>query len=190
LRAQNPNGYTINNNPYVVFDRIICERHQHHTSHSRTFQLEGATMIRINRVRYIDAMPGAVFAALSDPNSLVGLMPRVRRVEMIDRQPDRARIATEMAIGPFSNIRSEGDVRWQNGREVVFSSRTPLPIEARWTLTPTGSGTVLQAALSLDLTPLIGILAAFVPHKDVANMVGPDLDSALAEVARRVEHKQ
>jgi hypothetical protein len=95
-----------------------------------------------------------------------------------------------MTIGPFSNIRSEGDVRWQNGREVVFSSRTPLPIEARWTLTPSGSGTVLQAALSLDLTPLIGILAAFVPHKDVANMVGPDLDAALAAVARRVEHKQ
>jgi len=146
-------------------------------------------MIHINRVRYIDATPEAVFAALSDPNNLAGLMPRVQRVEMIERQPDRARIATQMTIGPFSNIRSEGDVRWQDGREVVFSSRKPLPVEARWTLTPSGSGTDLQAALSLDLTPLIGLLAAFVPQNDVANMVGPDLDAALAEVARRVEHK-
>jgi carbon monoxide dehydrogenase subunit G len=147
-------------------------------------------MIHIHRVRYIDATPEAVFAALSDPSNLAGLMPRVRRVEMIDRQPDRARIATQMTIGPFSNIRSEGDVRWQAGHEVVFSSRTPLPVEARWTLTPSGSGTNLQAALSLDLAPLIGLLAAFVPQRDVANMVGPDLDAALAEVARRVEQRQ
>ena len=147
-------------------------------------------MIRINRTRYIEATPEAVFAALSDPNNLAGLMPRVRRIEMLDRQPDRARIATQMTIGPFSNIRSEGDVRWQAGREVVFSSRTPIPVEARWILTPCGSGTNLQAALSLDLAPLIGMLAALVPQKDVVNMVGPDLDAALAEVARCVEHKQ
>ena len=131
-----------------------------------------------------------MFAALSDPSNLAGLMPRVRRVDLMDRQPDRARIATQMTIGPFPNIRSEGDVRWQAGREVVFSSRTPLPVEARWILTPCGSGTDLQAMLSLDLAPLIGMLAAFVPQKDVANMVGPDLDAALAEVARRVERKQ
>ena len=147
-------------------------------------------MIHINRVRHIDATPEAVFAALADPNNLAGLMRRVRRIEMMDRQPDRARIATQMTIGPFSNIRSAGDVRWQDGREVVFSSRTPLPVEARWTLTPSGSGTDLQAALSLDLAPLMGILAAFVPQQDVANTVGPDLDAALAEVARRVERKQ
>ena len=147
-------------------------------------------MIRINRTRHIDATPEAVFAALSDPSNLAGLMPRVRRVDLMDRQPDRARIATQMAIGPFANIRSEGDVRWQAGREVVFSTRRPLPVEARWILKPSGSGTDLQAMLSLDLAPLIGVLAAFVPHKDVANMVGPDLDAALAEIARRVERKQ
>jgi len=147
-------------------------------------------MIHINRVRHINATPEAVFDALADPSNLAGLMPRVRRVEMMDRQADRARIATQMAIGPFSNIRSEGDVYWDRGREVVFRSRTPVPVEARWTLTPAGNGTDLQAAFSLDLAPLMGILAAFVPQKDVANIVGPDLDAALAEVARRVERKQ
>ena len=147
-------------------------------------------MICVNRARYIDATPEAVFAVLSDPGNLACLMPRVRRVEMTDRQPDRARIAAQMAIGPFTNIRSEGDVRWQSGREVVFRSQKPLPVEARWTLTPSGGGTDLQAALSLDLAPLIGPLAAFVPQNDVANMVGPDLDAALAEVARRVERQK
>ena len=147
-------------------------------------------MIRINRTSYIEATPEAVFAALSDPNNLIGLMPRVRRVEMLDRQPDRARIATQMTIGPFSNIRSEGDVHWQAGREVMFRSCTPLPVEVRCILTPCGSGTNLQAAFSLDLAPLIGMLAALVPQQDVANMVGPDLDAALAEVARRVERRQ
>jgi carbon monoxide dehydrogenase subunit G len=147
-------------------------------------------MIHINRIRHINATPEAVFDALADPSNLAGLMPRVRRVEMMDRQADRARIATQMAIGPFSNIRSEGNVYWDRGREVVFRSRTPVPVEARWTLTPSGDGTDLQAAFSLDLAPLMGILAAFVPQKDVANIVGPDLDAALAEVARRVERKQ
>jgi hypothetical protein len=142
-------------------------------------------MIHIHRIRHIDAAPEAVFVALSDPSNLARLMPRVRQVDLIERQPNRARIATYMTIGPFANIRSEGDVRWQAGREVVFSS-----VEARWILKPSGSGTDLQAMLSLDLAPLIGVLAAFVPHKDVANMVGPDLDAALAEIARRVERKQ
>jgi hypothetical protein len=146
-------------------------------------------MIRINRTRYIEATPDAVFAALADPNNLASLMPRVHRVEMLDRQPDRARIATQMTIGPFSNIRSEGDVCWQAGREVVFSSRRPVPVESRWILTPCGSGTKLQAAFSLDLVPLMGLLAALVPQQEVANMVEPDLDAALAEVARRVEHR-
>ena len=79
---------------------------------------------------------------------------------------------------------------WQAGREVVFSSRTPVPVEARWILTPYGSGTNLQAAFSLDLVPLMGMLAALVPQQEVANMIAPDLDAALAEVARRVECKQ
>jgi carbon monoxide dehydrogenase subunit G len=146
-------------------------------------------MISVNRTRHIDASPDAVFAALSDPEHLSGLMPRVRRVEMVEQGADHARIATRMALGPFGEIRSEGDVRWTSGREVVFSARRPVGVEARWTLTPAGEGTDVQAALSLDLAPIMGPLAAFVPQKDVASMVGPDLDAALAEVARRVERK-
>jgi carbon monoxide dehydrogenase subunit G len=146
-------------------------------------------MINVNRTRHIDAPPEAVFAALADPDNLAGLMPRVRRVELVERDEDHARVATHMAFGPFGDIRTEGDVRWQAGREVTFNARRPLPVEARWTLTPADGGTDLSATLSLDLAPLIGPLAAFVPQKDVAGMVAPDLDAALAEIARRVEHK-
>jgi carbon monoxide dehydrogenase subunit G len=147
-------------------------------------------MISIQRVRHIEASPEAIFDTLSDPSNLAGLMPRMRRVELKERQANWARIITVMAIGPFTDIRGEGDVRWQPGREVVFSSQKPVSVEARWTLTPAGGGTDVKAALSLDLAPLIGPLAAFVPQQEVAAMVGPDLDAALAEIARRVENRR
>src|SRR5262249_8261159 len=117
-------------------------------------------------------------------------MPRVRRVEIVDRQPDRVRIATHMSFPLFGDIRTEGDVHWRRDCEVVFSARRPLPVEARWTLTPSQGGTELQAALALDLAPLIGPLAALVPQREVANMIGPDLDAALVEIARRVERRR
>jgi carbon monoxide dehydrogenase subunit G len=145
-------------------------------------------MINVNRALHIDAAPEAVFAVLSDPQNLAGLMPRVRRVELIDQQPDHARIATYMSFGLFGDIRTEGEVRWRDDREIVFSARRPVSVEARWTLTPSNGGTDLQATLALDLAPLIGPLAAFVPQHEVANMIGPDLEAALAGVARRVAH--
>ena len=144
-------------------------------------------MITVNRTRHIDATPEAIFAALSDPARLSRLLPRVRRIEFIERAADHARIATHMALGPFGDLRCEGEVRWQADREVVFSSRLPVPVESRWTLTPANGGTDLHAALSLDLAPLIGPFAAFVPSEQVIRMLGPDLDAALAELASRVE---
>jgi hypothetical protein len=151
---------------------------------------KGTAMINVDRTLHIDAAPAAVFAALADPHKLAAIMPRVRRVELVERGADHARIATYMAFWPFGDIRTEGDVQWRTDREIIFSSRQPVGVEARWTLTPSGSGTDLRAALSLDLAPLIGPLASFVPQNDVAGMVAPDLDAALAEVARRVKRRQ
>jgi carbon monoxide dehydrogenase subunit G len=144
-------------------------------------------LIKVSRDRQIDAPPEAVFAALADPEQLSAIMPRVRRVEVLERGIDRARVATHMAIGPFGDIRSEGDVRWQTGREVVFITHKPVAVEARWALAPSGGGTRLQATLSLDLASLLGPLATFVPQNEVANMVAPDLEAALAAIAKRVE---
>lgn len=143
--------------------------------------------ITISRTRFIGAPPATVFAVLADPQQLGTLLPRVRRVEFLERGPQSARIATHMAFGPFGDVRTEGDVRWQEGRELVFESQRPVPVTSRWTLTPSGAGTELLATLALDLTALIGPLAAFVPPERVADVVAPDLDAALAEIARRTQ---
>ena len=144
-------------------------------------------MIEISRSRFVAAPPASVFAALADPANLAGIIPRVRRVELLEQHPDRARVATHMALGPFGEIRNEGEVRWQTDRAIVFSSRRPMPVEARWSLVPRGAGTDLQVQLALDLAALIGPLAALVPTAEVAKLVAPDLEAALAAVARRAE---
>ena len=147
-------------------------------------------MIEVHRSRSIQAAPAAVFAALADPDNLAAIVPRVRKVELIERAANSAKIVTYMALGPFGTIRSEGDVRWQTDRELIFSTARPVPVEARWTLSATDRGTNLQATLSLDLTPIIGPFAAFVPPNEVAKMVGPDLEAALAAIAQRAEQKR
>jgi carbon monoxide dehydrogenase subunit G len=143
-------------------------------------------MITVERTRHIDASPEAIFNALSDPAKLAALLPRVQRVEFIDRGADRARIATYMALGPFGNIRSEGELTWQDNREVVFSARKPVTVQSRWTLVPANGGTDVHASLSLDLAPLIGLFASFVPPDQVKQMIEPDLELALTEIANRV----
>jgi hypothetical protein len=155
-------------------------------------QEKGGVMITVDRTRHIAATPAEIFAALSDPGKLSGLLPRVRRIEFIERTADCARVATHMALGLFGDIRSEGEVCWQTDREVVFSSHRPVRVESRWTLIPANGGTDLCAALSLDLAPLIGPFAAFIPPEQITRMIGPDLDTALAELASRVEgrHEQ
>ena len=144
-------------------------------------------MFRVTRSRQIDAPAARVFAALADPASLAGIVPRVQRITVLRRGAESAAVATEMALGPFGTLRSEGDVRWQTDREVVFSTRRPVAVEARWTLEETSAGTILQATLSLDLAPLIGPFTALIPPNEVEKMIAPDLDTALAEIARRVE---
>ena len=144
-------------------------------------------MIEVSRRRQIAATASAVFAALADPDNLATIVPRVRRIELLERTATRARVATHMALGPFGELRSEGDVRWATDREVVFSTRRPVPVEARWLLTPHNGGIDLLVTLGLDLAALIGPLAALVPANEVAKLVTPDLDAALAAIARRVE---
>ena len=143
-------------------------------------------MIRVSRQRRIAAPPPAVFAALTEPDRLAALLPRVRRIEVLEQRPGFARVATHMALGPFGTLRSEGEVRWQDGREVVFSAPRPVPVEARWQLVPTEEATDLHATLTLDLAPLLGPLAAFVPTAEVERMVAADLEAALQAVASAV----
>ncbi len=144
-------------------------------------------VVNVERERQINAAPEDVFAALSDTENLGRVLPRVKRVEVIKSGPMSARIATHMSLGPFGSIRSEGDVRWQTNREIVFSSSQPVPIETRWTLIPGEHGTHVRAELTLDLSSMMGPFSAFIPQENIAAMIGPDLDTTLGAVARLVE---
>ena len=119
------------------------------------------------RIRIPGVHPEQVFALLSEQTVSGSLLPRVRRVELLDRDETarRARLVTHMSMGGvFGTIRCEGELTWQDNREVVFLVRTPLPVETRWTLVPATDGTDLQASMGLDLVPLLGPMAAFVPE--------------------------
>ncbi|MDW8148018.1 MAG: SRPBCC family protein [Roseiflexaceae bacterium] len=128
-----------------------------------------------------------VFDVLTDPQTLAGLLPRVKKVEVLHRGASSARVATHMAVGPFVTIRSEGDVHWQHNQEVVFTSRHPVTVESRWSFVPEGKETNLRVKLTVDLAPMLGPLAAMVPADQVADVIGPDLDQVLTALARRIE---
>jgi carbon monoxide dehydrogenase subunit G len=141
----------------------------------------------VSRARHVLAPPDAVFAVLADPAALAGLLPRVKKVELLEQGDGQARIATHMQITPFNTVRSEGEVRWQGTREIVFRTLQPAGVETRLELRPTATGTNVYATLALDLAPMLGPLAAFVPHDQVAGAAGPDLDATLNAIARAVE---
>ena len=144
-------------------------------------------MIKVSRHSYIEgATPETIFATLSDPKGLTQLLPRVRQVDILERKADWARLVTHMSLGGiFGTIRCEGELTWVEPSEIVFTVRKPLPVETRWTLTPTAAGTNLQAAIALDLAPLLGPMAQFVPTDSVADMMAKELESALASIKAR-----
>ena len=147
-------------------------------------------MIQVSRTRHFDAPASKIFALLSDTNHLSLLLPRVRQIEVLERNPTSARIATYMAFGPLGDIRSEGDVHWQTDREIIFKATQPAIIEARWTLNPANNGTGVMSQVLLDLTPMLGPVAKFVPPNQVIDMVGPRLDATLDELGRLLAKAQ
>lgn len=147
-------------------------------------------MIKVTRRAYIEhTTPEAIFTALSDPKSIGKLLPRVQKVEMLNRDDvnRKARLVTHMGLGGiFGTIRCEGDLTWVEPREILFKVRTPVPVETRWTLTPAVNGVDVQATMTLDLTPMLGPMAAFVPTQQVADMLAAELDSALKAIATQL----
>lgn len=145
-------------------------------------------MITVKRRSYIEgATPEEVFTALSDPKGIERLLPRMRKVELLSRRANCARLVTHMAIGGmFGTIRCEGDLHWIEPHEIVFKVAKPLPVETRWSLAQAPRGTELNATMSLDLKPLLGGMAKFVPNDAVADMIGKELDSALKEMTLRM----
>jgi carbon monoxide dehydrogenase subunit G len=145
-------------------------------------------MITVDRHSYIEhATPEEVFEALSDPTRIEQLLPRMRKVEIKSRQANQAHLVTHMSLGGiFGTIPCEGNLHWVEPHEIIFKVKTPLPLQTRWTLSPAVNGTDLQATMSMDLRPMLGPMAAFVPTDAVVDMVGKELDHALTEMSHRL----
>jgi hypothetical protein len=148
---------------------------------------EERLMITVVRRTYIQSVtPEQVFAALSEPKNLTQLLPRVRKAEIKGRDANNARLVTYMSLGGiFGTIRCEGNLKWVEPREIVFEVEKPLPLETRWVLTSGVNGTDLQATMLLDLIPLLGPMAQFVPTNAVADLIGAELDQALKAITER-----
>ncbi|WP_028458363.1 SRPBCC family protein [Chloroflexus sp. Y-396-1] len=146
-------------------------------------------MIKVGRRCHIEGVtPEQVFTTLSDPSLIGQILPRVQKTELYDRDDiaRHAKLVTHMSMGGlFGTIRCEGDLTWQDNREIVFTVRTPLPVETRWVISPAINGTDVQVVMGIDLKPILGAMAAFVPEKTVADMLGSDLETALRGVARQ-----
>lgn len=146
-------------------------------------------MITVSRRSTIEATtPEEVFTALSDPDRISHLLPRMKKVEILNRDMEArtARLVTYMSMGGiFGTIRCEGDLTWEEPSDIVFKVRTPLPLETQWTLTPAINGTELYATMSLDLEPMLGAMTAFVPTQVVSDILGHELDAALKSISER-----
>ena len=81
--------------------------------------------------------------------------------------------------GIFGTIRCEGDLTWTAPSDILFKVHKPVSLETRWTLSPAVNGTDLQATMSLDLEPMLGAMAAFVPKQIVSDMLAGELEAAL-----------
>ncbi|NTU78746.1 MAG: cyclase [Chloroflexales bacterium] len=147
-------------------------------------------MIKVNRRAYLEhTTPEAIFATLSDPNGIAKLLPRMQKVDLLDRDDVncKARLVTHMSLGGiFGTIRCEGDLTWVEPREILFKVRTPVPVETRWVLTSAVNGADIQATMTLDLTPMLGPMAAFVPTQQVAEILAAELDAALKAITNKM----
>jgi carbon monoxide dehydrogenase subunit G len=151
-------------------------------------------MIKVARRAYIEgSTPEEIFAALSDPKGISQLLPRVQKVEMLERDDakQRAKLVTHMGFGGiFGTVRCEGDLSWVEPREIVFQVRNPLPVETRWMLEPAVNGTELRASMALDLGPMLGPMAAFVPAEQVSEMLATELESAIKAIAAKMRGRE
>lgn len=146
-------------------------------------------MITINLRSYIkDADPEDVFYALADREGLKSLMPRLRKVEFVDQSANSETVVMHVGIGGnFGTIRCEGKLSWEEPRELTFEVSKPLPVKTHWTFAPAVNGTEINITMNLQLEPMLGPLAKFVPKNTVEDMMVKELKFAIQQVAQRVK---
>lgn len=146
-------------------------------------------MIKLNlRSHLKGATPDEVFDALSDREGLNILLPRMRKIEFYDERANSQKMVMHISIGAgFGTIRCEGTLSWVEPHELTFTVHTPLPVETKWKLAPAVNGTELDISMQLDLEPMLGPMARFVPSATVKEMMQKEMTHAIKQIALRVQ---
>jgi carbon monoxide dehydrogenase subunit G len=139
----------------------------------------GLDAIVLRRSRVLEASPAEVYGALSDPQGLGRLLPRVTRLRMRKTGEHSADLTTWMQFPVVGEVQTDGELAWQENQEVVYRSRSTLPVTARWTIAAHPEGALLTGELDLNLVPLLGPLARFVPEQSVKDVMAKELDKAI-----------
>lgn len=133
------------------------------------------------------AAPQEVFAALSDRQGLKSLMPRMQKIEFLGGSDNSETVVMHIGIGGgFGTIRCEGTLGWVEGREVTFNVKYPLPVEVRWVMSQAVKGTDMDITLELDLEPMLGKMARFVPRQMVEEIMVKEMKHAMGQMPARI----
>jgi carbon monoxide dehydrogenase subunit G len=146
-------------------------------------------MIKVDLRHYIEnATPAEVFLALSDPDGLMDLLPRLRKAEMTNIQTNQAHLVMHIWIGQIVDmVHCEGKLTWVEEREISFVVQKPLPVKVHWALAPGVLGTDIRLTLTLDLAPLLGPIAFLVPNEVVKTLIVRELEHALLQIPKRLK---
>lgn len=142
-------------------------------------------MIQVERRKTIAAPVDVVKAALSDVEHLDRLLRRVERVEVQGSTAERARVTLALRTSRFGVMRIDGEARLlPNGTR--FVAVKPLQIDSRWTVEARGDATEVTAQLAIELAPILGAFARFVPARMVESKLSQELDESLQALERLV----
>jgi len=108
-------------------------------------------------------------------------------MDILSHHANHATVRMVFALAGFPAMPTEGTVSWDGSGEIRFTATHPLDITMLFGLMPDGDRTQLTMAMTLDVSPLMGALSAFIPHERIAGAIGPELDTALARVAHAIE---
>lgn len=148
-------------------------------------------MIEVNLRSHIkNTTPEELFEELSDRERLQELMPRMRKIEYGEQNVNSQDIVMHIGIGGgFGTIRCEGTLTWDEPQSLTFKVTSPLPVETVWEFTPAINGTEITISMSLDLFPMLGPMASFVPRNLVEELMIKETKQAINQVARRVKER-
>ncbi len=142
------------------------------------------------RSKYPGVTPDEVFDELSNRDRLIELMPRLRKIEFGQPGLHSQDVVMHVGIGGgYGTIRCEGRLEWDDGDALRFNVKTPLPVSTEWQFNETPEGTALDVSMKLDLFPMLGPMAAFVPRNLVEDLMVNEMKFALKQVGKRVKER-